>query len=111
MNRKKFAVACRERNKKFLVANKHVMQYVLNKRRERVGVVLSFKNKDGDVLIGYSKCNIGLEKFDKHIGVAKAIYRAYHIGLIPDDVPRSMREAVMRMRKRAIRYFRLWRGT
>lgn len=46
-------------------------------RGKPVGVVVIFNNEEGDVCLGWSKCNLYMgDKWDRHIAIAKATKKA-----------------------------------
>lgn len=72
---------------------KYFLQYVRNKHRERVGVVIGFPHLNR---LGWSRVHSPLDKFDVQRGVEIAAHRAMHgwgdTVQVPDDVSRVMGE-------------------
>jgi hypothetical protein len=108
MSRELFAAQCREANKG-LLSSGALLRYSRDNRKRKLGVVIAFK-RDNVVQVGYSKCNVQLEEFDRDIGIAKAIQRAqpleqYLHFQVP--VPNSMEMDILAMCERAARYFKV----
>jgi hypothetical protein len=54
-----------------------MVQYIRNKKRQRVGVMVAVEDKiENRIMIGFSKCNMPLDCFDKYQGRNIAIGRA-----------------------------------
>lgn len=51
-------------------------QFVRNDKRNKVGVLVAKQINDTDVSIGWSKCHMGMDKFDKARGEKIAVDRA-----------------------------------
>jgi hypothetical protein len=107
MNRTQFIEECRVANKKFFSRKAFLLTYLRDNKNRRTGVVLAYKYR-GKIFIGYAKCNTKLERFEREIGIAKAIERAFPAqGPYPFEIPHSIASLVKKMRERAERYFRL----
>ena len=109
-NRKNYVEKCRSENEAEL-KEKYLLKYERNKKGERVGVVLAFKDAEGVVKIGWSRCHTKLEPFNKYIGVNKAVKRAVGLdtyGYVNELslAPRSAVELIENMEARARNYFR-----
>ena len=76
------------------------MQYVYNKKNQRVGVVVAV----GKDRIGWSRCNLGKERFDRVRGIDIACGRAVVGSAVP--VPHDIRGTMAFMAERANRYFK-----
>ena len=90
-----------------LVSGKSIVEYVRKKNGQRKGVVVVFRDpSDNQVKFGWSLCNTTMDKFDRHIGLAKAIRRAVtlHDG-VEVEIPHSMVEKVSHVIERADRFF------
>ena len=75
-----------------------------SKKNHKVGVVVGFKEGD-KILIGWAKCNIKLDKFDKETGIELAKQRAKGLDpicKIPDADVRQIQE----FQARCLRYFK-----
>jgi hypothetical protein len=87
--------------------NTVIFQYVRNRRREKVGVVVATKRSDNKVGFGYSLCatNRG-DKFNPELALNIALGRAenfpYFDGFVPDSVENDWSEIY----HRAERYFK-----
>ena len=103
-SKKEFIGRCREANRSFLRRHKCLIEYQRNSKNQKVGVVIAFGEGSG-FRIGYSKCNVTLEKFDKQIGLAKAIQNAYTTWH-ENEPPNSMRRLIKKMLARSNLYFK-----
>lgn len=77
--RQEYIQKCKEENKKLMDNGPVLIKYIRDKNRSPVGVVVGFdviENGKERLAIGYSKVNSSLERFNKHIGINKAISRA-----------------------------------
>lgn len=91
-----------------------LLEYVRNKRGHACGLVVAYRDSlMGQVLVGWSLCNIKLEKFNKNIGLCKAIDRALDLEYAEaykvrsnERVPRSVEETYVRVLARAKAYFK-----
>lgn len=102
---------CRRENETEL-NQKYLLKYERNNKGERVGVVLAYKDAEGIVKIGWSRCHTKLEPFNKYIGVNKAVKRS-----VPVDsytfiheramAPRQVAKMLEDMEARAKNYFRV----
>lgn len=69
-------------------------------------MVVAYRHTDNLVYVGYSLCNTVVDKFDKQIGLNKAVTRAEVIDKVNStDLPQSVRESVENMKERANRFF------
>jgi hypothetical protein len=84
--------------------NNIIYQFVTNRRRQKVGVVLAKKMPNGSVGIGWSLCN-PKDEFNKVHALAIAEGRAENFGGI-DEIPRSINEDIDVIIDRATRYFK-----
>lgn len=105
--RKEYSEKCRQKNDEVL-KEKYLLKYERDKHGRPVGVVVAFK-KNGEVLVGWSRCHTKLEPFDKHIGINKALNRAVHHNLVDvvGEVPRPLLSYLLDIRERAERYFKV----
>jgi len=118
MTRQEYVAACQEENKSLLQSTHVLLEYKRDRHRRKIGVVLAYKQPDGQVLVGYSKCHIGMDEFDRDIGIAKAVKRAAPVNRLVEyltkrngdagvagDVPNSLELDVLAMCERAARFF------
>jgi hypothetical protein len=104
MSKKDYVAVCKKENQTVL-NQKHLLKYERNKHGQPIGVVIAFKD-EGIIKLGWSKCNLSAEPFDKQIGINKAISRAVDYRQVDErDVPRGTREEVLEMIARLQRYF------
>lgn len=83
-----------------------IFEYVYNKRRNPVGIILAAKLPNGNVRIGHSRAKVSAgDKFERERGLELAINRTFKNGSIP--VPDSMLEDYENMVYRASRYFKV----
>jgi hypothetical protein len=87
--------------------NNTIYQYVRNRRRERVGVVVATKRADNTVGFGYSLCatNRG-DKFDSTMALNIALGRAENFPYFEGEVPHSVMNDWTIIYDRAVRYFK-----
>lgn len=55
---------------------KHIRYYLRNRKNQLVGMLVAYKDEDGHLRIGWSKCKVKMDKFDKEIGFYIALRRA-----------------------------------
>lgn len=121
-SRKDYIEECREMTKLFFAQNKALVSYVRGKptpRLEKVGgtyvarlengqpkgVVVAFLEYDR-LTVGWAVCRAN-DKYNRHIGLAKAITSALPLcDIDPNAVPYVIRESFDEMVARANKYFR-----
>lgn len=87
---------------------KYLLYYVRDRKNRKIGLVLAYKDPHvGCIKIGWSKCNIKLDNFNKIYGLWKAIKRAKPIGVFTYNVPHSLGQVYNRMLDRAVKYFKV----
>ena len=87
--------------------NNTIFQYVRNRRRQKVGVVVAVKRNDNKVGFGYSLCDTNRgDKFNPELALNIALGRAENFpnfqGMIPYSVHNDWAEIV----NRSERYFK-----
>ena len=87
--------------------NNTIFQYVRNRRREKVGVVVALKRTDNKVGVGYSLCatNRG-DKFNPELALNIALGRAEAFPHFADEIPQSVNNDWAIIHDRARRYFK-----
>ena len=87
--------------------NNTIFQYVRNRRREKVGVVVATKREDNTVGLGFSLCatNRG-DKFNPVTALQIAVGRAETFPYFKAEVPHSVMEDWRIIYDRACRYFK-----
>lgn len=105
---------CMKENSEVFI-KRPLVEYVRNKKGHAVGVVVAFRDPfDDNVCIGWSLCNIKVERFNKHIGLNKALNRAEPIDAASHRfytsngycVPLSAKETYEHLLYRAVNYFK-----
>jgi hypothetical protein len=87
--------------------NNTIFQYVRNRRRERVGVVVATKRSDNTVGIGYSLCATQRgDNFDVLTALEIAAGRAENYPYFKGSIPQSVTKDWMEIVDRANRYFK-----
>jgi hypothetical protein len=79
-----------------------LIQYVKDKKGRRVGVVIGMMYKNQPV-VGWSKCNIKKDRFDKEMGQTIACGRAIKGSRV--KIPHCIIPYLAMMRNRASKYF------
>jgi hypothetical protein len=87
--------------------NSTIYQYVRNRRREKVGVVVAIKRSDNTVGFGFSLCatNRG-DAFNPTTALEIAVGRAENFPHFKAEVPQSVIEDWRVIYDRAVRYFK-----
>lgn len=87
--------------------NNTIYQYVRNRRREKVGVVVALKRSDNTVGFGYSLCatNRG-DTFNAETALNIALGRADTFPHFEGEIPQSVEQDWSVIYDRAIRYFK-----
>jgi hypothetical protein len=101
-----FVDLCQTKVQNFQQFHDVLFKFVLNKKGQRIGVVVSFQSC-GEIYVGCSKCN-RRDKFNKWIGLNYAIERAC-IATWSDvqcSIPFACVQPVVDMHDRAQRYFK-----
>lgn len=112
--RKEHAETCKAANQS-VMSNKYLLKYQRDKHGRPTGVVIAFKDLNNKVRLGWSKCNVKLEQFDKHIGINKAIGASIPVfpaepnlnHYLKEVVPNSLSKLVSEMKERAVKYFKV----
>ena len=84
-----------------------IIQYVRNKKNERIGVVVAVKNDKPlqRFSIGWSKCHNTKDKFNKNVGLRIARTRAVHGNPMDKMPPQIIVPVYNKMCERGARYF------
>jgi hypothetical protein len=87
--------------------NNVIFQYVRNRRREKVGVVVATKRPDNTVGFGYSLCatNRG-DTFNPATALEIAVGRADNFPHFQGEIPQSVESDWSEIYDRACRYFK-----
>lgn len=95
----------------FFSKHKFLIYYKRNQHGQKLGVMVAFKDTNGIVYVGASKCNKSAgDKFNKYIGISKAIDGAISCNLehkIYRAIPSSMVKDIPAMLSRINRYFKI----
>jgi len=87
--------------------NNTIYQYVRNRRRQKVGVVVAIKRHDNTVGFGYSLCatNRG-DAFNPETALNIALGRAENFPHFEGEIPQSVENDWDVIYSRAVRYFK-----
>lgn len=91
---------------------RQLIKYVRNDKKQPIGVIVSFvENIEGEekCYIGWSKCNVKSDSWDRDFGLKVAINRAYFYGDNPDKpyrVAQSVSKEFINMVARSKRFFK-----
>lgn len=97
------------------MATNELFQYVRDRKRNRVGVMVAIVKDDNHFKVGYSLCKVkseknpaDVDKFNRDTGMLMATHRAVDNDRSPyiSEVPQSMKAEYIRFVNRASRYFR-----
>lgn len=84
-----------------------LVQYVRDKKNRKTGVIIAYMNTIGrpTLRLGWSKCHMKLDEFNKYSGILKA----YDVSTDTKNPPNvhSMNDAIDEMINRARRYFKV----
>lgn len=83
-----------------------LFQHVRDSKNVPYTTVAGTVDENGEVLLGWAKCNRGLDKFSKQLGRKIAAGRAEKVALFHPQNTAIVR-ALENMRERVLRYFRL----
>lgn len=87
--------------------NNTIFQYVRNRRRQKVGVVVAVKRDDGLVGFGYSLCaKTKGDEFNRETALNIALGRAENFPHFEGEVPQSVENDWSEIYDRATRYFK-----
>lgn len=105
LTRDEYVEYCKTQNQLHLKPGNSLIQYIRRKNGQPRGVVVAYKGEDNLIYVGYSLCNTRVDKFDKQIGINKAVTRAAS-SIISESLPHSIRKDVENMEDRASRFFK-----
>jgi hypothetical protein len=107
--RTQYIADCRAFNEAFIrTKGKVLIEHLRDECGHKVGVVVAFKDSDGKVKLGWSKCHVPMDKFDKDIGLYKAWDKLQPVGEVRwlPNFP-ELAQLVDKVADRAKRYWRL----
>lgn len=78
-----YSVHCENKVRDFQQQTKVLLFHPRNKRGQRIGTVVAYK-KEGEVVVGFSKCNIKKDRFGNWIGAWKAINNTFSVKMFYD---------------------------
>lgn len=84
---------------------KHLKYYLRDRHGRLTGLLLAFK-KDDEVCIGWSKCKMKMDRFNKKVGLYIAAQRAFK-KRDHKDFPNVVMEAMPIFLDRAKKYFKV----
>lgn len=89
-----------------LACFKPLIQYIRDKKNRKVGILLAYKDADGELMIGWSKCNMKRDRFNRDLAITKAFDRREPNSIhFPDNLPQSLRETYESFCNRCVRFF------
>ncbi len=112
--RNSYVNKCKDFVSHFTANNSTLIHYVRNKKGQKIGVIVAARTELYDYpVVGWSLCNIKKERFNKYIGLQKALSRAVdkNDGATLEDfgVKHTLPQATLKhfgdFRVRAERYF------
>ena len=109
-NREQYVESCKEVIERVLVPGQTLIQYVRTKKGMLRGVVVAFRNpRSNEINIGWSLCNIKEERFDKTIGLNKAVTRSVQLisWVYDSELPHTVRDVYDMVRERARKFFKV----
>jgi len=87
--------------------NNTIFQYVRNRRRQKVGVVVAVKRNDNRVGLGYSLCAVNRgDTFNPELALNIALGRAENFPYFEGDIPDSVENDWSEILHRSERYFK-----
>lgn len=81
-----------------------LVQYIRKRNGQKKGVLVSLKQSDTDVVIGWSLCNTRVDNFDQNLGLHIACERSEKG--VRKEVPDSIKGQVENFKKRCARYYK-----
>lgn len=113
-HRTQYVLECKEKLADILKDNKILIHYVKDHKNQRKGVLVAAKPSDSPVpLIGWSMCHTPLDRFNKYIGIIKAIHRIENGCPTIDEektepfLPNSVKRLLPVFESRVKRYFKV----
>lgn len=87
---------------------KPLVQYLRDRKGRKVGCLLAYRDPaHGALRVGWSRCHVGRDNFDRGLAVTKAFDRAVPIDELDlDAAPHSARAALAHFAARARRFYR-----
>jgi hypothetical protein len=86
-----------------------LLQFVRDKKNQRVGMVVAVPDEYGKVGVGWSKCKTSMDKFSEEQGKMIALQRASHArsgGKFKRKMPQCVQKVYDSMTDRATRYYK-----
>lgn len=109
--REAYIERCETEVKRFLKTHKNMFRWIKDEHGQKTGVVIFavIAGKEGEYLsYGYSLCNMAKDKFNRWIGLAKAISRLWEPGMPRKKYSREIEldDNLYDMEHRAVKYFK-----
>lgn len=83
----------------------HIHEYVRNKNKQPIGVVVAALAPNGEVRLGWSLCRVKAgDRFDRSKGIFIATSRA--VNYSESEIPRTVKSAISILAGRAKKYFK-----
>lgn len=112
--KKDYVDLCKSDFDKINRTRKILVRYNRNKKNQKNGVVVAYKDDNDRVVVGISKCNTSSgDVFNKYVGLSKAIKEAapieeyYNNPSRQVSVPASMSDVVNHQLNKIRKYFRV----
>jgi hypothetical protein len=83
-----------------------LIEFVRSESGQPIGVVVACSRENNDVGIGWSLCNVKLDKFDKEKALKIARGRANKIRYTRKNLPVPVRSTYKKMADRSFKYFK-----
>lgn len=117
MNLDSYKLKCSCTIDHYIKNQKMIWEYVRDRKNRKVGVVIAYRTGEGNIMLGWSLCD-KKDRFDRIIGLNKAIIRAKYLDLfqkvgnriwshnMTDNVPHSVTDTFISVSERAKRYYK-----
>lgn len=110
VSKQEYVEFCEQENKNILQPKRSILKYIRTNKGQPRGVLIAYRGEDDKVYIGYSLCNTKSDKFNKQIGIRKAVERAVSDDSFNDEwvdkLPHTVVKPLLDMADRAEAYFK-----
>lgn len=105
--RKEYVEECTKTVREMFDKKEILVSYLRNHLKQKIGCVVGWRDGN-DVAVGWSKCNLNGDRFDRFIGIKKAMSLGARE---PSDIlyldAGPVNQAILEMKQRGRRYFKL----